>query len=190
VIGRRRRHQAAAAGGEAAGHGVGDGPAQGRYVSALGVVDVLPGLGGDAAIDVHGVERNAAPAELEPILDHLTAEEFASDATVIRQGDVGDRFYLIRAGRAEVVMRDARAEERVARELTAGEYFGEMALLNDSPRTATVRALEPLSLWSLDRRAFDELLLQRLDLRATFTTDCERRHAAQRGLVEVGGNGV
>jgi CRP-like cAMP-binding protein/Zn-dependent protease len=132
------------------------------------------------------VFRHTAPAELEPILDRLTAHEFASDTAIIRQGDVGDRFYLIRRGRAEVVLRDGDGVERVVRQLTAGDYFGEMALLNDSRRTATVRAVEPVSLWSLDRRAFEELLLQQLDLGATLTTDYDRRHASRRGLVAAG----
>jgi CRP-like cAMP-binding protein len=129
------------------------------------------------------VFRHTAPAELEPLLDHLRVEYFAPGATVVCEGERGDRFYLIRTGRAEVAVRSADDTERVVRTLSVGDYFGEIALLNDSPRSATVRALEALSLWSLDRSGFEDLLLHQLDLRGTFAAESERRHASQTGLV-------
>jgi CRP-like cAMP-binding protein len=70
---------------------------------------------------------------------------------VFEQGDVGDGFYVITAGRADVV-----GDGAVVRTLAAGESFGEIALLRDVPRTATVRPTADLDLdlIVLDRDVF------------------------------------
>jgi MFS family permease len=75
---------------------------------------------------------------------HLTAGE-----EVFHQGDHGDRFYVIEDGEAEVI-RDGR----VIHVRGSGDGFGEIALLHDTTRTATIRARTPLRLSTLDRRHF------------------------------------
>ena len=67
----------------------------------------------------------------------------------MRQGDAGDRFYVVESGRLEVLV-----DGRSVREQGVGEAFGEIALLRDVPRTATVRALEPSLLRAMPREAF------------------------------------
>jgi hypothetical protein len=68
---------------------------------------------------------------------------------VFRQGEHGDRFYVIEDGEAEVI-----GDGRLIRELRPGDGFGEIALLHDTLRTATVRARTPLRLYTLDRHHF------------------------------------
>ena len=68
---------------------------------------------------------------------------------VIRQGDVGDRFYIVDAGSFEIVRDGLRIDTA-----EAGGYFGEIALLHDVPRTATVRAIAGSSVWALDQEEF------------------------------------
>lgn len=116
-----------------------------------------------------------APTELDPVLERLTAEEFPAGTSIIRQGEPGDRFYLIRAGRVEVVQRDAAGRDRLLSTLMAGDYFGEMALLGDVPRTATARALETVSVWSLDRTGFQDLVVGQLRLQGALSAEVERR---------------
>ena len=68
---------------------------------------------------------------------------------IVRQGEIGDRFYVIVKGRVHVL----RDESRIA-ELGPGEHFGEVALLEDVPRTATVRAAQPTDLLCVGRGDF------------------------------------
>jgi CRP-like cAMP-binding protein len=67
---------------------------------------------------------------------------------VIRRGDIGDRFYVVAEGELRI---DADGSTAVAR---AGDYFGEIALLRDVPRTATVTALVESRLHALHREPF------------------------------------
>jgi len=89
----------------------------------------------------------------EPVLERLasgaTAISTAADQVVVSRGEAGRHFYVIAAGRA-VVELDGGA----TRGLEPGDFFGEIALLRDVPRTATVRAAEPLQLYAVERDAF------------------------------------
>ena len=66
---------------------------------------------------------------------------------VVRAGDTGDRFYIVDSGELEIT-NGARASAH------GGDFFGEIALLRDVPRTATVRAIAPSQLYALDREDF------------------------------------
>jgi hypothetical protein len=89
------------------------------------------------------------PTVLERLASAVAEVRVPPMAEAVAQGAVGDRFYVIRAGRATVEVDGAEAGE-----LGPGEFFGEIALLRDVPRTATVRALDELSLYALERDDF------------------------------------
>lgn len=84
----------------------------------------------------------------------MTRERYPAGAVIVAQGTEGDRFYTIARGTAEVTV---AGEEGPRRTLGAGDFFGEIALLHNVPRTATVRAETPLILWELTREDFEEL---------------------------------
>ncbi len=85
----------------------------------------------------------------------MVREQFQPGAVVVRQGDPGDRFYVIARGKAQVdVDIDGTVSSRVC---GAGDAFGEIALLENVPRTATVRALDRLVVFSLSREDFHDL---------------------------------
>ena len=93
-------------------------------------------------------------AELpEPVLERLaagaTAISVAAGGVVVSRGELGNHFYAIASGKAAVERNDG-----TTRELGPGDFFGEIALLRDVPRTATVRALEPLRLFAVERDEF------------------------------------
>jgi MFS family permease len=92
-----------------------------------------------------------------PVLERLTSDaehlNVPASVEIVRQGDTGLRFYVIVAGRVRVTV-----SGRDAGELGPGESFGEIALLRDVPRTASVRAAEPTALLAIHRDPFLEAL--------------------------------
>jgi CRP-like cAMP-binding protein len=104
----------------------------------------------------------------------IAQEHFEPGQEVFHQDDVGDRIYIILAGEAEVLgMRDGK-EVTLAR-LQSGEYFGEMALLNQTKRSATVRCVKALDVLSLPKREFGLLTKNLPDLKASFEMVAKRR---------------
>jgi NADH dehydrogenase len=102
-------------------------------------------------------------------------EHFAAGEYVVRQGDFGDKLYIVKAGEVEVLKsRDGAPDERVAT-LKAGDYFGEMALLSGAPRTATVRSLTPLDVMVVGREDFLALIGSFPELRSVFQELGRRR---------------
>jgi MFS family permease len=89
------------------------------------------------------------PVELERLAEALEAVFVPAGEDVIRQGEEGDRFYVVVAGAVDVAVDGA-----VVGQEGPGDYFGEIALLNDSPRTATVTAREDVELRALRREDF------------------------------------
>ena len=88
-------------------------------------------------------------AAIETIARELVEVRAASGEVVLREGDRSDRFYVIESGRVEVTQAG-----RVLRQEGPGDYFGEIGLLRDVPRTATITALEDTVLQALDRDTF------------------------------------
>lgn len=89
------------------------------------------------------------PAAVEHLAASLVRLTAAGGEEVVRQGESGDRFFVVAEGELEVVV-DGLAAER----LGPGDHFGEIALLRDVPRTATVRALSEALLYALERDEF------------------------------------
>lgn len=87
--------------------------------------------------------------ELERLAKALASVHVVAGSTVFLQGEKGDLFYVIRSGSAEV-----EADGRRLRVIGPGESFGEIALIRDVPRTATIRALTDVELLALERDVF------------------------------------
>lgn len=92
--------------------------------------------------------------ELTRLAQRLEREEVAPGQTVVREGDPGERFYIVLGGMLSV-SQEAMGERRVLR---PGDTFGEVALAMGVPRTASVRAVTPAVVASCDKETFDELL--------------------------------
>lgn len=91
---------------------------------------------------------------LGKLADLMRRDEVASGTVLLREGEPGDRFFVLLSGLA-AVSQSSLGGRRVLR---AGEYFGEVALAMDVPRTATVTAMTPCVVASCDTATFDELL--------------------------------
>jgi CRP-like cAMP-binding protein len=91
---------------------------------------------------------------LRKLSDLMRREQVAAGAAVVREGDEGERFYVVLSGMLSV-SQEAMGPRRV---LKPGDYFGEVALAMEVPRTASVRALTPSVVASCDRETFDEFV--------------------------------
>ena len=107
----------------------------------------------------------------------VSHEHFEPGEEVFHQGDLGDRIYIIARGQAEVVRRENANEFLLAR-LGPGEYFGEMALLNQTTRNATVRCLQPLDVLSIHKREFAVLAANLPAMRESFELVMKQRRIA------------
>jgi CRP-like cAMP-binding protein len=125
---------------------------------------------------------DVASRDLDELASRLRRARFAPGATVVREGDAGDAFYLVDSGQAEVLVGDRRVQI-----LGGGTYFGEIALLLNVPRQATVRALTPLDVLLLQRADFDSLVVATMHRVASVLEDVGReRLAKSRGPSAVG----
>ena len=95
-----------------------------------------------------------SPAKIEALAGSLTTETASAGTAVVREGEVSDRFLVIVSGRVEVTL-----DGEHVRFEGPGEFFGEIGLLRDVPRTATVTAVEDTTLYSLAREDFLDAVL-------------------------------
>jgi CRP/FNR family transcriptional regulator, cyclic AMP receptor protein len=100
--------------------------------------------------------------------------KFKPGQVIIREGEVGDLFYVITEGNAEITVRDAGGSDLVLHSAGPGDFFGELSMLTNEPRAARVRAIENLTTLVLGRDDFFDFL-------RTHT------HAAIDVMVELGG---
>ncbi|MCA9126760.1 MAG: ATP-binding cassette domain-containing protein [Planctomycetales bacterium] len=108
--------------------------------------------------------KHLTPRSLAEMADRLQHEPFETGAEVIREGGVGDKFYLIRQGEVAVLRGSER--EQIAT-LGEGDFFGEMALLTGHPRNASVVTLKDTVLYSLSQEHFQQAISEQ----ASFETE-------------------
>jgi putative ABC transport system ATP-binding protein len=93
------------------------------------------------------------PIVLAEVADRMTIETHAAGTEIVRQGDPGDKFYVIRKGSVDVRVAE-RGMVRTLATLREGDIFGETALLIDQPRNATIVACEPIEVYVLGKSDF------------------------------------
>lgn len=102
---------------------------------------------------------NMPRTELERIIDVLKEETYPQGTVIIRQGDLGEHFYVIHEGEVMASKQTPDHPEPTTFVHKAGDYFGELALLRDAPRAASVVATSPeVRLLSMDRASFRRLM--------------------------------
>ncbi|KAI4129117.1 MAG: hypothetical protein LQ347_003909 [Umbilicaria vellea] len=95
--------------------------------------------------------------ERSKIADALDTQKFPAGSTIIREGDPGEAFFILESGEAEVYKRDSGAAKAL-RTYQKGDYFGELALLNDAPRAASVVSTTEVKVATLGKDGFQRLL--------------------------------
>jgi CRP-like cAMP-binding protein len=107
----------------------------------------------------------------------LTPVSYAAGDVVIREGEIGDRFYIVAHGELEVVAPGVHTTA------SDGDYFGEIALIRDVPRTATVTAVVDSQLYAMDRNDFLAAVTAHSGVRAAGEAVVEQR---QGGAARIG----
>jgi ABC-type lipoprotein export system ATPase subunit/CRP-like cAMP-binding protein len=115
--------------------------------------------------------------QLVEVARRVKPQVFPPDASIIRQGEVGDKFYILLDGKADVYLTESGGGQVLVNELKRGQYFGEMALLGNGVRTATVKASagSAVSVAALDIEAFNKLVSDSHNLRKELTDIIEKR---------------
>jgi len=114
----------------------------------------------------------------------ITHLHYAKGEVIFRKGDVGDYLYTIVDGRVEILKEKDGKKEQVAT-LGKGEFFGEMALLRQKKRTATVRCLEDTELIAIRKHDFNILVTNFGDLHSEFQRIESKRHEMNKDEQEV-----
>jgi CRP/FNR family cyclic AMP-dependent transcriptional regulator len=100
---------------------------------------------------------------------------FPRGAMIISAGEMTDSLYIVISGRLKVMMSDDEGREVILAILKPNEFFGEMGLLDDSPRSASVVALEPCELLHLSKRDFKKCLEDNFELALTMMRGLVKR---------------
>jgi CRP/FNR family cyclic AMP-dependent transcriptional regulator len=94
----------------------------------------------------------------------VTRRSTPRSTTVMAGGDATDSLYIVLSGRLKVMMSDADGKEVILSILGPGEFFGEMGLIDDSPRSASVVAIESCELLSIAKRDFKKCLADNFEM--------------------------
>lgn len=121
--------------------------------------------------------RDLPPEALEQLLEHFHARDVPAGAVVVEQGTRGDELFLVEAGELEVTAVLHGKPVRLGR-LHPSNIFGEMALLRNTPRAATVTAATPARLWTLSRPALAEAVSRAPAIAARLREVVRRRELA------------
>jgi CRP/FNR family cyclic AMP-dependent transcriptional regulator len=111
--------------------------------------------------------------QLRVLVTMVTRRSAPRGSTIMAAGDPTDSLYIVISGRLKVMMGDADGKEVILTILGPGEFFGEMGLIDDEPRSASVVAIEPCELLSIAKRDFKKCL----------SDNFEMTMAVMRGLV-------
>ena len=120
--------------------------------------------------------------ELSSIANVAKSRRYAKDDVIFHADELGDVFCLIREGQVKVTMISPEGKEIILSILGPGDFFGEMALLDDEPRSATVVATEPLDLVTIWRSDFLQILAENFSITRKVLAEISQRlrHASNR----------
>jgi CRP-like cAMP-binding protein len=116
-------------------------------------------------------------AEIMAIVDAMAPRNVSQGEIIIKQGDPGDNFYVIQSGYFEIVVNSIKVVEWG--DNSKNKSFGELALLYNLPRAATVRAMSEAKLWYIDRTTFRHLMAE-----ASHAQHARLREALRKGIFE------
>ena len=126
---------------------------------------------------------------VESIANQLECKKYNVGEVIVKEDEAGDKFYIIASGKVEVLTTGFHGKHLRLAVLAEGDYFGEMALLENTSRTATIQTLTPCTLLTLTRSQFDNILNALPELRGKLQKVLEQRRA-DKTIVKERGEGV
>jgi signal transduction histidine kinase len=115
------------------------------------------------------------PDEIEELIANSQVRSYVPGAVLCRENEVEDRFYMILEGEVEVTKNINNTESRLLKTLSPGDFFGEMALIHNAPRAATVTAKTELTTLELDKSAFDRVLHKSTSIAMAMVSEISNR---------------
>jgi CRP/FNR family cyclic AMP-dependent transcriptional regulator len=122
--------------------------------------------------------------ELGSIAAVAKVRRYAKDDVIFHADETGDVFCLIRSGRVKVTMTSPEGKEIILSVLGPGDFFGEMSLLDNEPRSATVIATEPLEVVTIWRSDFLQILNENFSITRKVLAELSRRLRTASGRIE------
>ena len=113
--------------------------------------------------------------ELAVIAGVAKTRRYAKDDVIFHADEMGDVFCVIREGKVKITMNSPEGKEIILAMMGPGEFFGEMALLDDAPRSATVVALEPLEVVTIWRTDFLQILQDNFSITRKLLSELSKR---------------
>jgi CRP/FNR family cyclic AMP-dependent transcriptional regulator len=104
------------------------------------------------------------PEDLHVLSDNGVTRNYPKNVVLITEGDRSDSFYVILSGKVKVFLSDEHGKEVQLNTQGPGEYFGELALIDQAPRSASVMTLEPSQLAVVSRQDFQRCLAENPDI--------------------------
>jgi CRP/FNR family cyclic AMP-dependent transcriptional regulator len=113
--------------------------------------------------------------ELAVVSGVAKTRRYAKDDVIFHADEMGDVFCVIREGKVKITMNSPEGKEIILAMMGPGEFFGEMALLDDAPRSATVVALEPLEVVTIWRTDFLQILQDNFSITRKLLSELSKR---------------
>jgi len=115
------------------------------------------------------------------IVDRLKIQLYSEGETIIRQGDSGNKFYILLSGNVKVVAKNEKGQIFLSKELTCGNFFGEISVLTGEPRSASIIATTPVELLMLNQEDFKIILSKYPNLAEKISDKiaCRQRHSIE-----------
>ncbi|NOX42473.1 MAG: cyclic nucleotide-binding domain-containing protein [Gammaproteobacteria bacterium] len=124
--------------------------------------------------------------EIDDISKLTHIKTYVKNTTVINEGDISDSLYIIISGRAKVFISDEQGKELMLKSLGKGDYFGEMSLLDESPRSASITTLEDSLLATISKSNFIQCMLKHPDIAISLSTElCKRLRLTTENLKDI-----
>jgi CRP-like cAMP-binding protein len=131
-----------------------------EWIASLRAIPILSGISNDA---------------LDSVASLLIERRFPKFKTIVEEGELGDYMYIIVQGRVKVTKLSGDGREKILEFLAAGDFFGEMSLFDEAPRSASVETLSEVRALALGRTDFLGLLSRSPDLALSVIRELTRR---------------